>query len=423
MAYRARGVRSRGRSRTAGAVLCLWTAIALPGQPASADSQGEAKQRVALAAGELEASTEAVRRAAVRLSAISAQLPTARRKVALATGELAGARALVAGATRKVSSAELATGAAQRKVDEARARVEQGRDTIGGLARRSYQQGPLGDLREIFRAGSPQDLVDRAETLKKVFRGQNDVLHDLSVDRLRLTTTTAELGAKQKELEAARDVARAGEERAEVVARRAQQAAARVEDLVAERASALATARSERAADEAAYRAANEASRALAARLRAAAKARALAAARARTQAPRVSSGRFAWPADGPMTSPFGYRTHPIYGDRRFHAGVDIGAGDGNGVWSASGGTVVQAGPAGGYGNFVVVSHGTFGGRDIVTTYAHMSSISVVAGQRVGRGQEVGRVGSTGNVTGPHLHFEVRRDGDPVDPVDWVTPP
>ena len=414
---------ARGRSRAGAAVFVLLCATSVPGQRAAADPQDEARQRVELAAGELEASTQAVRSAALRLSAVSAQLPAARSHVAVAEGELAGARALVAAASRKVRSAELATGAAQRRVDEATARVTQGRDTIGGLARRSYQQGPLGDLREIFRAGSPQDLVDRAETLKKVFRGQNDVLHDLSVDRLHLATTTAELAARQEALEEARDVARAGEERAERVAVRAQRAAARVEQLVAERASALASAQAARAADEAEYRAANEASRALAARLRAAARARALAAARARVQVPQVSNSRFQWPTDGHLTSRYGYRVHPIYGDTRFHAGVDIGAGYGTSVRAASGGTVVHAGPASGYGNLVLISHGTFGGRDIVTGYAHMSAISVSSGQRVGRGEQVGLVGSTGNSTGPHLHFEVRRDGDPVEPLDWVTPP
>ena len=145
------GAKDRGWSRTAAAVLFLLCAASLPGQPVSADPQAEAKKRVELAAGELEASTAAVRSAALRLSAVAAQLPAARRNVAAAAGELAGARALVAGATRKVRSAELTTGSAQRKVDEATSRVAEGRDTIDGLARRSYQQGPLGDLREIFR--------------------------------------------------------------------------------------------------------------------------------------------------------------------------------------------------------------------------------------------------------------------------------
>ena len=407
----------------AAAVLVALGAGLLPGVPASAEPQGEAKRRVEIAAGELESSTAAVRAAAQQLSAVAAQLPAAQQNAAAAQGELAGARALLAGATRKVRRAELATAASGRRVDEATTRVARGRETIGELARRSYQQGPLGDIRQMFLSGSPQDLVDRAQTLRMVFRGQNEVLHDLSVDRLRLATMTAQLAADQKELEATRARARVGEERARAVAVRAEGAAARVADLVKQRTSALAAAQDARAEDEAEYRAANEASRVLAERLRAQARARALAAARARSSVARVSSSRFQWPTDGQLTSGYGYRQHPIYGDTRFHAGIDIGAGWGTSVWAAAPGTVVHAGSAGGYGNLVLVSHGTYGGRDIVTGYAHMSSISVAVGEQVQPGEQVGRVGSTGNSTGPHLHFEVRRDGDPVEPLDWVSPP
>ena len=408
------------------AVCAALVALAAPllAVPAGAVSIDEARRRVATAAGELEYSTAAVRAAAASLDRVAVQLPGARRNVASARGELAGAQARLAEANTKVRRAELATAAAQRRVAEATARVEANRDTIGTLARRSYQQGPLGDLREVFRAGSPQDVVDRAETLKKVFRGQNDVLRDLTVDRLHLAGTTADLAAQQDALEDAREEATEGEAKARAIAVRAEQAAARVAELVADRERALAQAEAARAEDVAEYKAANEASRALAARLRAIAKARAAAAARARQAVPRLSSsGRFMWPTDGPLTSRYGYRQHPIYGDMRFHAGIDIGAGSGSPVVAAADGVVVVAGPAGGYGNFVSISHGTFGGRDITTNYAHNSTLLVREGQRVERGVTIARVGSSGNSTGPHLHFEVRKDGDPTEPLDWVSPP
>ena len=417
------------------AVCAALLAVALPGAvpPAGADSLGDAKRRVATAAGELENSTAAVRAAAASLDLVAAQLPGARRSVATARGELAGARARLAEANTKVRRAELATAAAERRVTEATARVEANRATIGTLARRSYQQGPLGDLREVFSAGSPQDLVDRAETLKKVFRGQNEVLHDLNVDRLHLAGTSADLAAQQEALEGARAEAAEGEQKARDIAVRAEQAAAKVAELVERRRQALAQAERARAADIAEYKAANDASRALAAKLRAIAKQRAarLAAERARARArgaaqpvgPRVSNSRFMWPAPGRLTSRYGYRQHPIYGDMRFHAGIDIGGGYGAPVWAAEEGTVVHAGYASGYGTLVVISHGTFGGRDITTSYGHMSSIAVAEGQSVSRGTQIGQIGNEGNSTGPHLHFEVRRDGDPTEPLDWVSPP
>jgi murein DD-endopeptidase MepM/ murein hydrolase activator NlpD len=130
-----------------------------------------------------------------------------------------------------------------------------------------------------------------------------------------------------------------------------------------------------------------------------------------------ASSSGWLWPCAGcPQTSSFGWRTHPIFGDRRLHAGMDMGAPIGTTVRAAERGTVLIAGQASGYGTLVVVSHG--GG--LSSAYAHMSTISVSPGQAVGRGQQLGEVGDEGNSTGPHLHFEVRVDGEPVDPSAYV---
>jgi murein DD-endopeptidase MepM/ murein hydrolase activator NlpD len=409
------------RTAVAAALLALTAPLLAP--PAQADSSSDAKRRVADASAALEDSTLAVRKAGASLQAVADALPGAQQDAAVARGELAGARARLAEATTRVRRAELATASAQRQVDEAGAKVAQGRATVGLLARRSYQQGPLGDMRQMLATGSPQDLMDRVSMLQHVFRGQNDALHALTVGRLHLATATADLAAQQKDLEKARTAAATGEERARAVAVRADATANRVVQLVALRRSALADAQAARADDVKEYQAAQAASKALAERLRKAARARALAAARSHTSIARPSSSRFIWPTDGHFTSPFGWRTHPIFGDRRFHAGIDIGAPYGTSVWSADDGVVVYAGYASGYGTLVVISHGTVGGRDLTTGYAHMSALLVSAGQHVSRGQQVGRIGNEGNSTGPHLHFEVRLDGEPVDPLGWVSIP
>ena len=125
----------------------------------------------------------------------------------------------------------------------------------------------------------------------------------------------------------------------------------------------------------------------------------------------------------GRLTSRFGVRVHPIFGDTRFHAGIDIGGGMGARVRAARDGYVTYAGYASGYGTLVVVSHGTVGGRDLSTAYAHLSVMTVREGQTVARGDRIGSIGDEGNSAGPHLHFEVRRDGEPVDPLAWVDPP
>lgn len=121
-------------------------------------------------------------------------------------------------------------------------------------------------------------------------------------------------------------------------------------------------------------------------------------------------------PVPGGVSSGFGYRVHPIFGTRRMHTGWDMSASAGSPIHAAGDGVVVSAGVRGGYGNAVVIDHG--GG--LATLYAHQSSMAVSAGQQVAQGQVVGYVGCTGYCTGPHLHFEVRVNGTPVDPGGYV---
>nr|PZN37749.1 MAG: hypothetical protein DIU70_12035 [Bacillota bacterium] len=129
-----------------------------------------------------------------------------------------------------------------------------------------------------------------------------------------------------------------------------------------------------------------------------------------------MAAGDRVVPVEGPITSEFGWRVHPVYGTPHFHAGVDIGAPAGTPVRAALSGQVQFAGAAGSYGLAAILDHG--GG--IHTLYGHMRVIRVRAGQEVAAGETLGEVGSTGLSTGPHLHFEVRRDGKPVDPLGWL---
>jgi murein DD-endopeptidase MepM/ murein hydrolase activator NlpD len=130
----------------------------------------------------------------------------------------------------------------------------------------------------------------------------------------------------------------------------------------------------------------------------------------------KAGKGVLSWPVVAPVTSGFGYRIHPIFHVRRLHTGIDLDATTGESIRAAAAGTVIFAGWRSGYGKCTIIDHG--GG--IATLYAHQSAILVSAGQVVKRGAVVGKVGSTGYSTGPHLHFEVRVNGSPVDPMGYL---
>jgi murein DD-endopeptidase MepM/ murein hydrolase activator NlpD len=134
-----------------------------------------------------------------------------------------------------------------------------------------------------------------------------------------------------------------------------------------------------------------------------------------RARADRPWSGRFIRPVEGRITSGYGMRNHPIFKVRKMHTGIDIAAPTGTPIRAADAGVVVEAGYIRGYGYTVIIDHG--GG--VATLYAHCSALLVSAGQEVQRGQIIARVGSTGYSTGPHLHFEVRVNGEPVDPLGY----
>lgn len=131
------------------------------------------------------------------------------------------------------------------------------------------------------------------------------------------------------------------------------------------------------------------------------------------------ASGSFLWPVASYVyvSSRFGPRIHPITGEKKNHTGLDIASNQGTTVYASDGGSVTLAGWNGGYGNCIMIDHG----NGYVTLYGHLSSISVSQGQSVSQGDVIGAVGSTGNSTGPHLHFEVLKDGSRIDPEQFFS--
>lgn len=129
-----------------------------------------------------------------------------------------------------------------------------------------------------------------------------------------------------------------------------------------------------------------------------------------------LGTGRMIWPARGRLSSGFGWRYHPVLGKKKFHNGQDIAMRTGTPVLAADSGVVLVSGWKGGYGNFVAIDHG----NGISTCYGHNSRLLVKAGDKVVKGQTIALSGNTGLSTGPHLHFEVRRNGKPINPLPFL---
>jgi murein DD-endopeptidase MepM/ murein hydrolase activator NlpD len=424
--YSYRGMRP-GRGSAVAAVtavallVTIGTALA-PGGAAGADPRDDKKRvdaEVAKASSILEGATERAQEAARRLAAATAALPAAQELVAETKGEVIAAQVIAETARRKAEAAQGAVTTAQARYQAADAKVLAGKAQVAQVLSATYMGSDVANLNVLIGAG-PLDVFERYGYVDRVVSTQRTTVRGF------LGALTA---AKQVQNDAtltqrAADDARLKADDAVEAARRAQaqaqEASAHVAALAAERAAALQVAQDERAASLAKYKEA----KAEAAKIQ-----RELAAWEARNSgssssdaAPALRPGaRFLMPARGWKSSDFGSRYDPYYHVWQLHAGVDIAADGGDPIFAAADGVVIRAGwNDGGYGNYTCISHGRYGSRGLSTCYAHQSAILVSPGQRVRRGQTIGRVGTTGASTGNHLHFEVRLDGAPVQPLNWL---
>jgi murein DD-endopeptidase MepM/ murein hydrolase activator NlpD len=264
-----------------------------------------------------------------------------------------------------------------------------------------YEQPDTDTLSLLLSSQSVSELLDTTDYLQRIANEDHRIADAVTAAKVRVQRQRAETRATRRrhrrELRViALRLAQARDLRDRLAANRAALAGARAEH----EATLTSLTREER--DELAeMEALQAASAALAAKIQAA----------QLSGSGAVSSAGLIWPVNGPVTSPFGMR----WG--RMHDGIDIGVPSGTPIHAAAAGTVIYAGWMEGYGNLVVLDHG----NGLSTAYAHQSSIAVGYGQAVTQGQVIGYVGSTGHSTGPHLHFEVRVNGSPVDPLGYLS--
>ena len=301
----------------------------------------------------------------------------------------------------------------ERQLAEAQKRLEGRESVFYKRVRDIYINGRLSYLDVVIGSKDFSDFANRLEVLKRIIDSDITLINEIKKER-------ADIEAHKQKLEA--DRAKLVELEKSALAKQAE-----IEQKKAERNVVLQKAQNDRATAMQAIEELHASSAQVSAMLkeRQAARAAAAAAAAAAAQSSGgqgasdnwvQGTGQLGWPVSGEITSPYGYRVHPIWGTTIYHSGIDIGVDEGTPVHAADGGVVVWSGWMGGYGYAVVIDHG----NGLSTLYGHNSELAVDEGQSVAKGQVISYAGSTGNSTGPHVHFEVRVNGDPVDPMGYL---
>ncbi len=403
--------RDRRRMRFVAASMVLGLAAGATSLPAHSDDINE---QVAAASDDLARADAKVEAAIKKLETAQRELPSARKELAAAQSELTQAQESKAAADVKVATAIAKVAKAKQEIAETEQQIAYLERRIGLMAREVYQQGgSMSEVEILLDSQDPGDFASRLEALRSIAQGNNNTLTDLDAAKAQLNIKLASLKLLEQEAEDAQAEAQQQVEKAAAAKARADAAKAKIDELVAARASALRDAKDRKAAVRKQYNALKVEQERIAAIARAAA----AKASNGQSGIPvNIGPGGLAWPAPGaPVSGNVGPRIHPVYGYRSCHTGTDIGAGDGAPILAAADGVVVSVENGGPYGLHTLVQHGS----GISTMYAHQSSTAVSVGQKVKRGQVIGRVGSTGWSTGPHLHFEVHVNGTPYDPMGW----
>ncbi|WP_299144094.1 murein hydrolase activator EnvC [uncultured Dialister sp.] len=329
--------------------------------------------------------------------------------------DLDAANARLQGIRNKQAEINAQIVATQNEIVKMEAYLKTRQNVLNRRVRAIYMHGQLNYLEVILGANSFSDFANRVELLKRIIRSDYNLILEIQKQKAAIEAKKAQLEEDKRQLDAL--AAEAEKTQKEIASKKAEQqkvldaaksnkaAAAQMEqDLNAQLASVRNLIQQRLAAAEAARQAAQQAA--------------------ASDDGGGGGSddnyvqgtGAMGWPCSGPITSPFGYRTHPIFGTTIFHAGIDIGVDYGTPIHAADSGVVVYSGWISGYGNAVIIDHG--GG--VSTLYGHNQSLAVSEGQSVSKGSVIAYAGSTGNSTGPHCHFEVDVNGSPVNPMGYL---
>ncbi|MCJ7436172.1 MAG: peptidoglycan DD-metalloendopeptidase family protein [Acidimicrobiia bacterium] len=395
-------MQSRPRFLAFAAALAAVVAIGVvPTGSAAGAPGGDRKQELQAQIGEASqqefAAIAALQEIQDRKTAIDARVVDLDAQVSAAQAKLAPLEAEAQRLTASYTELQAQVARTQAELDTARVEFEKSAASLYRSARR-------GETYDVVLASRPDTMVKQGKYLDQVSVKRRQLVE-------RVTELRAELEQQRRSLEAEKataDQAAADAQaiRDQVASLRAEVEPARADAATQESAeqSAIDGIQAQKADFEEELASLQAASDSIAARLR------------AMGSTPGSAGPCGARPVPGGIVSPFGPRYHPILHYTRMHTGADMSAGSGTPIHACRAGTVVISGSQGGYGNAVVIDHG----GNMFTLYAHQSRIAVEEGQHVEAGDVIGYVGSTGMSTGPHLHFEVRLSGNPVDPASYL---
>lgn len=372
----------RSRQYLAGSlVLLMLMMVTLPVLASElGEQQQQVQQQIEAQQGKTAAAQQKVDSMSDQLQKVDIELDNARTEYSAIQAKLSGTEQQI-----KTNTVILATAEKRLSIQTL---------ILNKRVRDIYQNGQLSYLDVLLGANDFTDLTTRIDILQRVINKDLDLILQVKAEReLVLQTSTA----LEQERTSILELKQGAEDKKKII-----------EVQKKEKERVLATAVNDRDTSERAYRDLLATSQRIEEMVN-------------RNQwsnsGPSGSTGMMMWPTEvREITSPFGWRTHPIYGTQRFHSGIDIGADYGDPVVAADGGVVISAGWLGGYGKAVVIDHG----NGLSTIYGHNSQLLVTEGQRVRKGELISRVGATGDATGPHLHFEVRQNGSPVNPLGYL---
>jgi murein DD-endopeptidase MepM/ murein hydrolase activator NlpD len=383
--------------------LCLMTpatAVAATSSDVAAHQAAAAAARSAAAAEQAKADDLARQTASIdqQIGAIEVEVGTLQGQIGTATDRR----------TKLDTELDLLrTDIADKEAAIARVKGEYDQQTavLNARADATYRAGDLFYLQVLLESSDFQDLIARTDLVSRIFEADRGVADELAGTRDDLQKTTDELNRSLDEVSANRAQAQAEEAKLEQLRSAQASKLSAQEAAKAQKSALLAETKQNVAQLTAIAKAEDDESARIAAQLKGGGSSK--------------GSGRYpgsmAWPTPGytRITSPFGWRMHPILKVKKFHSGVDIGAPSGATIVAAGDGTVISAAYNSGYGNMTMIDHG----NGLVSVYGHQSRMLVSKGQHVTKGQKIGLVGSTGMSTGPHLHFEIRVNGEPRDPL------